>query len=107
MPDVLTSNPAKLTLAIELKSTHSTNCYVTESEDIDLKEFCDGFGAEPVLGYKFKSRGRRRRIWLCHADDCRLTDGGHRALSRKNADSVAFLVVLPATGQQPAEVRKL
>jgi Holliday junction resolvase len=108
MPDVLASKPDERPLAIELKSTHSHNAYVRDEEDIALTRFSEAFGADPILGFLFKSPGgQRRRIWLCDADDCRLTDGGHRALSQEDAADTARLVVLPDTRHKPPEVRRL
>jgi Holliday junction resolvase len=108
MPDVLASKPDERPLAIELKSTHSHNAYVRETEDIALQRFCEDFGADPMLGFLFKSPGgQRRRIWLCDADDCRLTDSGHRALTKEDAADTARLLVLPDTRHKPPEVRRL
>jgi Holliday junction resolvase len=107
MPDVLASQAGERPLAIELKSTHSKNAYVEDHEDVALARFCENFGAEPALGYLFKQPGKRRQIWLCRPDDCRLTDSGHRALTRENASDRAHTVVLPSTRHKDAEVREL
>jgi Holliday junction resolvase - archaeal type len=108
MPDVLASRSDERPLAIELKSTHSRNAYVRDTEDVALQRFCEDFGADPILGFLFKSAGgQRRRIWLCDADECRLTDSGHRALTQEHAPTTARMLVLPDTRHKPPEVRDL
>jgi Holliday junction resolvase len=111
MPDVLAGrergDQCPELLAIELKTTHSNTCYVTEREDIALQQFSAGFGAEPRLAWQFKQPGRRRRIWMMTPDDCRLTDSGNRALSESAAPARANRVVLPATASLDAEVHLL
>jgi Holliday junction resolvase len=111
MPDVIAGrergDQCPELLAIELKTTHSSTCYVTEREDIALQQFSAGFGAEPRLAWQFKQPGRRRRVWMMAPDDCRLTDSGHRALSESSAPARASRVVLPATPNAPAEVTLL
>jgi Holliday junction resolvase - archaeal type len=106
MPDVLAGKADARPLAIELKSTHSHNAYVRDNEDVALQRFCEDFGADPMLGFLFKQPGQRRRVWLCKAGDCRLTDGGHRALTQADAPDTAHMVVLPATRHKDAEVRR-
>jgi Holliday junction resolvase - archaeal type len=106
MPDVLAGKADERPLAIELKTTHSHNAYVRDTEDVALARFCERFGADPILGFLFKQPGQRRRVWLCKADECRLTDGGHRALTQANAPDTAHMVVLPATRHKVAEVRR-
>jgi Holliday junction resolvase len=111
MPDVLAGRErgdrCPELLAIELKTTHSSTCYVTEREDIALQQFSADFGAEPRLAWQFKQRGRRRRVWIMEPDDCRLTESGHRALSESAAPARASRVVLPATDSLDAEVNLL
>jgi Holliday junction resolvase len=107
LPDVLASDIDVRPRAIELKSTKAQTAYVKESEDLALQEFCNGFGAVPILAFYFKSAGTRRKIWLCHPDDCRITDSGSRALSEQNAAQVAHAVVLPETTTKDPKVRDL
>ncbi len=111
LPDVLAGRAhpdtqRNETWAIEVKTTHAHNCYVTESEDIALNKFAVGFGgATPLFAVKFSSRGQRRRIWLLDPDDCPITDDGHRALNKDGIEQRACKVVLPATPTHDAEVR--
>jgi Holliday junction resolvase len=107
LPDILVSDIDVRPRAIEVKSTQSPTGYVREREDLALQEFCNGFGAVAILAFYFKSSGTRRKIWLCHPDDCRITDSGNRALSVQNAPEVAHAVVLPETDTMEPEVRDL
>jgi Holliday junction resolvase - archaeal type len=90
-----------------VKSTSSNTAYVQEHEDMALQQFCNGFGAVAILAFQFKNPGKRRQIWLCHPDDCRLTDSGNRAVSHHEAATTAHAVVLPGTKTNEAEVRDL
>lgn len=107
LPDVLASDIDVRPRAIEVKSTSQNTAYVREQEDIALHRFCNGFGAVAIFAFHFKDPGNRRQIWLCHPDDCRITDGGNRALSHQNAPERAHAVVLPPTDTKEAEVREL
>jgi Holliday junction resolvase len=53
LPDVLAGN-GKLYLAIEVKTTTKDKIYIDSPQIDALCEFCDIFGASPLLGIKFK-----------------------------------------------------
>lgn len=83
LPDVLASN-ARRCVAIEEKyRTTSTNCYIDGDEVEKLREFADGFGADPYLAVRYSTRleGVSIADWfVVEPSDARRTEGGNYVL---------------------------
>lgn len=68
-PDLLFSNGISVA-GIECKSTQSEKVYLSKEEVRDLVEFCNRFGATPVIAVRWAYIG-----WTFHMpDDCRFTN---------------------------------
>ncbi|MDO5852097.1 MAG: Holliday junction resolvase Hjc [Methanobacteriaceae archaeon] len=80
LPDVLAGN-SKIYLAIEVKSTKQEHIYIDHDKIINLKEFCEIFGAVPYVGAKF-IREKWRFIKL---DDLHVTKSGNYRVNKKLA----------------------
>lgn len=61
-PDIVAGNSERdVQFAIEAKTTHSDNFYITHESLSQLVEFAQRFGCQPIVALKFKGRGRS---WL-------------------------------------------
>lgn len=68
-PDILASNGER-TVGIETKATSGKAVYVGKDEVSKLREFCDSFGCEPMIGVRFD-----RMDWLfVSPEDCDRTE---------------------------------
>lgn len=73
LPDVIASNGSKI-VGLELKSISGDTAYIPIQEVEKLKEFCDNFGCEPLLGIRFDRKG-----WLfAYPKSCQKTENNYK-----------------------------
>ncbi|MFH0897012.1 MAG: Holliday junction resolvase Hjc [Candidatus Bathyarchaeota archaeon] len=61
-PDIVAGNSERgIQFAIEVKTTHSENLYITRESLNQLVDFAKRFGCQSIVAVKFKGRGRS---WL-------------------------------------------
>lgn len=72
-PDILVSDGNNI-FGIETKSTSSDVIYVKKNEIKKLKEFCDKFGCEALIGIRFDWHG-----WVFFIpEDCETTENSYK-----------------------------
>ncbi|MBI2656347.1 Holliday junction resolvase [Candidatus Woesearchaeota archaeon] len=85
-PDLIASNKVR-TLAIECKSTKKDKKYLDKHDILQLKEFCDIFGAEPWFAVRFS-----RMNWLfLSIEDIEKTENGY-VIDAKVAERKGLLI---------------
>jgi len=61
-PDIVAGHSGRgVQFAIEVKTTHDEKLYISRESVIQLMDFSQRFGCQPILAIKFKGRGRS---WL-------------------------------------------
>jgi Holliday junction resolvase len=83
-PDLLVSNGEGLT-ALELKRTRELPIYIPKQEVFDLVDFCNRFGATPLIGVR-----EDREEWRFHRPmQCKRTEKSYKI--NDDTGSVPFL----------------
>lgn len=72
-PDILVSDGEKM-FGIEAKASSSATVYIPKGEIEKLKNFCEKFGCEPLIGVRFDHHG-----WVFHRpNDCETTEKSYK-----------------------------
>lgn len=80
-PDVL-AGKGNRKIAIEAKSIGSSIKYLTEKEILELKEFCELFGAESWVGIRFS----QKKWFFIMLEDLHITKGENYRIDKKIAE---------------------